>query len=170
MTTNKQKTYENDFKYYRSWFIFSYIFSIIISVLFTISLSISVSVCHFSLLLSIFKVSVPVSVFPFSFSLPSFPSLFILLFFSFKFFLLSFFSCPLKKTMIILMLSSLGKIFSRYWNIFLFFPENRFWHHFMQNGDNLHEFVCVEVLRPSQPNRVMTSVVSLPNHTCTGQA
>ena len=31
-------------------------------------------------------------------------------------------------------------------------------------------FVCVEVLRPSQPNGVMSSTVSLPNHTCTGQA
>ena len=31
-------------------------------------------------------------------------------------------------------------------------------------------FVCVEVLRPSQPSRVMSSVVSLPNHTFTGQA
>ena len=30
--------------------------------------------------------------------------------------------------------------------------------------------VCVEVLRPSQPNGVMSSVVSLPNHTFTGQA
>ena len=28
-------------------------------------------------------------------------------------------------------------------------------------------FVCVEVLRPSQPNQVMLSVVSLPNHTFT---
>ena len=26
-------------------------------------------------------------------------------------------------------------------------------------------FICVEILRPSQPNRVMSSVVSLPNHT-----
>ena len=34
----------------------------------------------------------------------------------------------------------------------------------------LHEFVCVEVLRPSQPNGVMSSAVSLPNHTFTGQA
>ena len=32
------------------------------------------------------------------------------------------------------------------------------------------KFVCVEVLRPSQPNGVMLSVVSLPNHTFTGQA
>ena len=32
------------------------------------------------------------------------------------------------------------------------------------------DFVCVEVLRPSQPNEVMSSVVSLPNHTFTGQA
>ena len=31
-------------------------------------------------------------------------------------------------------------------------------------------FVCVEVLRPSQPNGVMSSAVSLPNHTLTGQA
>ena len=31
-------------------------------------------------------------------------------------------------------------------------------------------FVCVEVLRPSQPNGVMSSVVSLPNHMFTGQA
>ena len=31
-------------------------------------------------------------------------------------------------------------------------------------------FVCVEVLRPSQPNGVIMSVVSLPNHTFTGQA
>ena len=28
---------------------------------------------------------------------------------------------------------------------------------------------CVEVLRPSQPNRVVLSAVSLPNHTFTGQ-
>ena len=30
--------------------------------------------------------------------------------------------------------------------------------------------MCVEVLRPSQPNGVMSSAVSLPNHTFTGQA
>ena len=30
-------------------------------------------------------------------------------------------------------------------------------------------FVCVEVLRPSQPDGVMSSAVSLPNHTFTGQ-
>ena len=30
--------------------------------------------------------------------------------------------------------------------------------------------LCVEVLRPSQPNGVMSSAVSLPNHTFTGQA
>ena len=29
---------------------------------------------------------------------------------------------------------------------------------------------CVEVLRPSQPNGIMSSAVSLPNHTFTGQA
>ena len=41
------------------------------------------------------------------------------------------------------------------------------------NSDNLgiyFLFVCVEVLRPSQPNGVMSSAVSLPNHTFTGQA
>ena len=31
-------------------------------------------------------------------------------------------------------------------------------------------FVCVEVLRPSQPDGVMSSAVSLPKHTFTGQA
>ena len=31
-------------------------------------------------------------------------------------------------------------------------------------------FVCVEVLRPRQPNGVMSSAVSLPNHMFTGQA
>ena len=31
-------------------------------------------------------------------------------------------------------------------------------------------FVCVEVLQPSQPNRVTSNAVSLPNHTFTGQA
>ena len=31
-------------------------------------------------------------------------------------------------------------------------------------------FVCVEVLQPSQPNGVMSSTVSLPNHMFTGQA
>ena len=32
------------------------------------------------------------------------------------------------------------------------------------------DFVCVEVLWPNQPNGVMSSVVSLPNHTFAGQA
>ena len=43
------------------------------------------------------------------------------------------------------------------------------YHHTICNqiGDN---FVCVEVLRPSQPNGVIASAVSLPNHTFTGQA
>ena len=31
-------------------------------------------------------------------------------------------------------------------------------------------FVCVEVLRPSQPNGVLSSAISLPNRTFTGQA
>ena len=35
---------------------------------------------------------------------------------------------------------------------------------------SIYVFVCVEVLRPSQPNGVMSSGVSLPNHTFTGQA
>ena len=30
--------------------------------------------------------------------------------------------------------------------------------------------LCVEVLRPSQPNGVMSSAVSLPKHKFTGQA
>ena len=39
------------------------------------------------------------------------------------------------------------------------------WHHLF-----LILFVCVEVLQSSQPNGVMSSVVSLPSHTFTGQA
>ena len=31
-------------------------------------------------------------------------------------------------------------------------------------------FICVQVLRINQPNGVMLSAVSLPNHTFTGQA
>ena len=31
-------------------------------------------------------------------------------------------------------------------------------------------FACLEVLQPSQSNGVMLSMVSLPNHTFTGQA
>ena len=31
-------------------------------------------------------------------------------------------------------------------------------------------FVCVEVLRPIQPDGIMSSEISLPNHTFTGQA
>ena len=34
----------------------------------------------------------------------------------------------------------------------------------------MYDFVYVEVLWPSQPNGVMSSAVSLPNHTFTGQA
>ena len=35
-------------------------------------------------------------------------------------------------------------------------------------GSKMDLFVCVEVLQPSQPNGVMSSAVSLPNHTFTG--
>ena len=38
----------------------------------------------------------------------------------------------------------------------------------MGDNSNLRQqdlFVCVEVLRPSQPNGVMSSAVILPNHT-----
>ena len=42
-------------------------------------------------------------------------------------------------------------------------PKNFFFSFFVA-------FVCVENLRPSQPNGVMSSAVSLPNHTFTGQA
>ena len=39
----------------------------------------------------------------------------------------------------------------------------------LSNDDLVFLFVCVEVLQPSQPNGVMSSAVSLPNHTFTGQ-
>ena len=41
---------------------------------------------------------------------------------------------------------------------------------FLRSFIGLDKFVCVEVLRPSQPIGVMSSVVSLPHHTFTGQA
>ena len=40
----------------------------------------------------------------------------------------------------------------------------------LMNFADTVSLVCVEVLRPSQPNGVMSSAVSLPNHTFTGQA
>ena len=39
---------------------------------------------------------------------------------------------------------------------------------YQQSGSS--NLICVEVLQLSQPNGVMSSVVSLPNHTFTGQA
>ena len=42
--------------------------------------------------------------------------------------------------------------------------------HYVQEFLSVCLFVCIEVLRPSQPNGVMSSAVSLPNHTFTGQA
>ena len=41
---------------------------------------------------------------------------------------------------------------------------------YVESYEDESVFVCVEVLRPSQPNGVMSSAVSLPNHTFTGQA
>ena len=35
---------------------------------------------------------------------------------------------------------------------------------------SLERFVCVEVLRLSQPSGVLSNAVSLPSHTFTGQA
>ena len=48
--------------------------------------------------------------------------------------------------------------------------ESRLFANRMVKVHTLCLFVCVEVLRPSQPNGVMLSAVSLPNHTFTGQA
>ena len=41
---------------------------------------------------------------------------------------------------------------------------------FLISAEKHSLFVCVKVLRPSQPNGAMSSAVSLPNHTFTGQA
>ena len=51
-----------------------------------------------------------------------------------------------------------------------FYEQNKGFIGLTQNYRLLQVFVCVEVLRPSQPNGVMSSAVSLPNHTFTGQA
>ena len=42
--------------------------------------------------------------------------------------------------------------------------------HCILDNHGIYLFVCVEVLRPCQPNCVMSSSVSLPNHTFTGKA
>ena len=40
---------------------------------------------------------------------------------------------------------------------------------FSKGHNSANIWFCVEVLRPSQPNGVMSSAVSLPNHMFTGQ-
>ena len=54
------------------------------------------------------------------------------------------------------------------WNVYIFMFERNPYSWMMMLANS--EFVCVEVLRPSQPNGVMSSAVSLPSHTFTGQA
>ena len=46
-------------------------------------------------------------------------------------------------------------------------PETENWSSWIRRE---RMFVCVEVLQPNHPNGVMSSVVSLSNHTFTGQA
>ena len=63
----------------------------------------------------------------------------------------------------------------RYFFLICFYCKNRKQHRCILENPFYVEvsytcFVCVEVLRPSQPNGVMSSAVSLPNHTFTGQA
>ena len=48
--------------------------------------------------------------------------------------------------------------------VFLSFPKN-FLRIEKQVVKELSVFVCVDVLRPNQPNGVMSSAVSLPSHT-----
>ena len=52
----------------------------------------------------------------------------------------------------------------------IFNESVRLYRQYTLRGGVTYQFVCVEVLRPSQPNGVMSSAVSLPNHTFTGQA
>ena len=54
------------------------------------------------------------------------------------------------------------------------FPDTKQVNRLFKQGEQINGymylmFVCVEVLRSSQPNGVMSSAVSLPNHTFTGQ-
>ena len=41
---------------------------------------------------------------------------------------------------------------------------------YVLTAGDVKDTICVEVLQPSQPNGVMLSAVSLPNHMFTGQA
>ena len=63
------------------------------------------------------------------------------------------------------MLASRLSLFSYYMRAFVLLDI-----FFTVFNERVSLFVCVEVLRPSQPNGVMSSAVSLPNHTFTGQA
>ena len=67
----------------------------------------------------------------------------------------------------------------RYITYQLNFASSRIWNLDLMNLSQMHYllshvdtpmFVCVEVLQPSQSIGVISSVVSLPNHTFTGQA
>ena len=40
---------------------------------------------------------------------------------------------------------------------------------YLHDTPSYWNYVCVKVLQPNQPNGVMSSAVSLPNHTFTGQ-
>ena len=48
--------------------------------------------------------------------------------------------------------------------------ENIHWLNATFQGNYYNSFVCVDILRPSQPNGVMSRAVSLPNHIFSGQA
>ena len=53
--------------------------------------------------------------------------------------------------------------------MFLYKRKQEIWSSGSAEDAGWQIFVCVEVLRPSQPKGVMSSAVSLPNHTFTGQ-
>ena len=59
-----------------------------------------------------------------------------------------------------------GQKFEVFFGFFVFF----FFFFFFAVYKHQIVLVCVDVLRPSQHNGVMASMVSLPNHTFTGQA
>ena len=69
-----------------------------------------------------------------------------------------------------LYITSKCKKFSGFWLFNESFQQNHTKKSKNSDCSFVSSFVCVEVLWPSQPNGVMSSAVSLPNHTFIGQA
>ena len=96
----------------------------------------------------------------------------------------------LRRKLVVTLAYCLRNWYDMYWNLMVssltYWQENKWWDLVVRSlifilarklkVSSWEKFyinwqeICVELLRPSQPNGVMSSAVSLPNHTFTGQA